>query len=297
MVAYRFCRPDDIPLLVEAVNDCYLAHAPDRGRPMTVDDFRRAMKHVDLWPSNCLLAIDDTGTRPLAVLLGTKRVHEVTVVAVGVHPSHLRDGHARHLLTSLSQKLAVLGPERLVADVPADDPRALALFDAVGWRRERELVDRVRREPSGGGQPVPEDLVIPVTVAELEAAGALTASPDAPLERSVETIRARAERTIGAAVVTPDRVEAFVIAEPVATADGGERPAGRPFEVLAAGCAARERASFLLGLLFRWLSHAAGRPLRLAKTAPGEFDAEVLASAGFEAGRRWIRFAGKARPL
>lgn len=296
VVAYRFCRPDDIPLLVRAVNDCYQIHAP--GAPeMTVDGFRRAMRDVDLWPSNCMVAMDDSGTRPLAVLLGTKRPAEVSVLAVGVHPGHLRKGHGQHLVTSLSQKLAVLGPERLVADVPADDPAALALFAALGWQREHELVDRLRREPTGSGQPIPEDLVIPVTVAELESAGALLVSPRAPLERSVETIRSRAEGTIGAAVVTPDRVEAFVVAEPVRTADGSLRPAGQPLEVLAAGCVARERASFLLGLLFRWLSHSAERPLRLAKTAPGEFDPEVLASAGFEAGRRWVRFAGKARPL
>lgn len=295
MVAYRFCRPDDVPLLVRAVNDCYQVHVPGAAE-MTVEDFRRAMKEVDLWPSNCLLAIDDDGERPLAVLLGTKRPAEVTVLAVGVDPAHQRQGHALHLLTSLSQKLAVLGPERLVADVPVDQPAPLALFAAAGWRREAELLDRLRPEPTGSGQPVPDDLVVPVTVAELDAAGALAVSPDAPLERSAETIRARAERTVGAAVVTPDRVEAFVVAEapPAGTAAGGER---RPLGVLAAGCVARERASFLLGLLFRWLSHAVERPLCIAKTAPGEFDAEMLAASGFEAGRRWVRFAGQARPL
>ena len=133
MVAYRFCRPDDIPLLVAAVNRCYDAHFPGEA-PLTVDGFRREMREEQLWPSNCMLASE--GDEPVAVVLGTKAPDEVKVRRIGVAPGHQRRGHGRHLLESLGSKLAVLGPPRLVADVPSGLPDALAFFAALGWREE-----------------------------------------------------------------------------------------------------------------------------------------------------------------
>ena len=133
MSSYRFCRPDDIEYLVRAVHECWDVHFPD-AEPMTVERFRDEMKFLDVWPSNCLVASTDGG--PVAVLIGTKRTFEVAVLRLGVHPGHQRQGHGLHLLTSLSQKLAVLGPERLVAEVPRSRPGAVELFAAAGYVRE-----------------------------------------------------------------------------------------------------------------------------------------------------------------
>ena len=133
MVAYRFCRPDDIPMLVAAVNRCYDVHFP-AAPPLTVDGFRREMREDRLWPSNCMVAT--AGDEPVAVVLGTKAPEEVQVRRIGVAPGHQRRGHGRHLLESLGSKLAVLGPPRLVAEVPADLDEAMAFFAALGWRRE-----------------------------------------------------------------------------------------------------------------------------------------------------------------
>ena len=134
MVAYRFCRPDDIPLLVSAVNRCYDAHFPG-APPLTVEAFRREMREAHLWPSNCMIAT--AGDEPVAVVVGTKQPDEVRVSRIGVAREHQRQGHGRHLLDSLGSKLAVLGPPRLVAEVPADLENALAFFAALGWRQER----------------------------------------------------------------------------------------------------------------------------------------------------------------
>lgn len=134
MVAYRFCRPDDIPLLVSAVNRCYDVHFP-AAAPLTVDGFRREVREERLWPSNCMVAT--AGDEPVAVVLGTKTPQEVHVRRIGVAPGHQRRGHGRHLLESLGSKLAVLGPPRLVAEVPVVLGEARAFFAALGWTEER----------------------------------------------------------------------------------------------------------------------------------------------------------------
>lgn len=145
MVAYRFCRPDDIPLLVLAVNRCYDAHFP-AAPPLTVEGFRREMREAGLWPSNCMVAT--SGDEPVAVVLGTKEPREVNVRRIGVAPGHERRGHGRHLLESLGNKLAVLGPPRLVADVPARLGGALAFFAALGWREEASLDGDATADPA-----------------------------------------------------------------------------------------------------------------------------------------------------
>lgn len=146
MVAYRFCRPDDIPLLVSAINRCYTPHFP-AAPALTVDDFRREMREAGLWPSNCMVAT--AGDEPVAVVLGTKAAGEVEVRRIGVAPGHQRHGHGRHLLASLGHKLAVLGPPRLVADVPVTLPAALAFFAALGWREEARVQGEGRGATAG----------------------------------------------------------------------------------------------------------------------------------------------------
>jgi GNAT superfamily N-acetyltransferase len=270
--------------------------------PLTVEGFRHEMKVLDVWPSNSMVALDGDG-QPVAVLIGTKRATAVRVLRVGVRPGHQRKGHGRHLVTSLSQKLAVLGPPRLLAEVPAAHRRACEFLEAVGWRFETELVDRLRSAPRDvEAQPVPEDLVIPVTVAELDAAGALEISPHAAWGRQHESLMARADHLVGAAVATPDRVEAYLLAEPVVAWDehgGGPGAAtdGGSLDIVALGCLDPQRAEFLLGLLFRWLSHTSGRALRIPRLAPGEVPPEALAAAGFETADRWLRYVADARPL
>ena len=58
MPSYRFCRPDDIPYLVRAVNECWDVHFPEAPR-MTVDRYREEMRTLDVWPSNSLVASTD----------------------------------------------------------------------------------------------------------------------------------------------------------------------------------------------------------------------------------------------
>ena len=50
MPAYRFCRTDDISLLVDAVNACYGVHFPDQGA-LSTHDFKREIRELNVWAS------------------------------------------------------------------------------------------------------------------------------------------------------------------------------------------------------------------------------------------------------
>lgn len=296
MPSYRFCRPDDIPFLVRAVNECFAAHFP--GTPaMTVDSFRREMKELDLWPSSCMLALTDTD--PIAVLTGTKREDETLVSRIGVRPGHEGQGHGGHLLTSLSQKLAVLGPPRLVAEVPAALPGVGRFFERQGWRRETAFTDWLRPAPSPGGahvDPVPVGLVVPVTVDELAASGALESPPGAAWVRTRKSLQGRRESLEGLAVASPDRIEAWLL---YAAPEGPHRPE-TPVEVVAFGAAAAGgtgHRALLVGALLRTLVAKTGTPVRLLRLTEDEVPTSLLRGLGFTPEAEYHRHATEARPL
>lgn len=296
MPSYRFCRPDDIPFLVRAVNECFAVHFPGPA-PMSAESFRREMKEFDLWPSSSMVAVTDD--EPKAVLTGSKRPEETLVSRIGVRPGEERKGHAGHLLTSLSQKLAVLGPPRLVAEVPVALPGVEAFFDALGWRREAAFADRERTTAAPPADAVPEGLVAPATVDDLGASGVLPgeqAGPEAPpWSRQARTLRNRRDALHGLAVASPDRVEAWLVYDPEAADPGGGVPA---IEVLALGAEDLEHRELLLGALLRRVIQEAGeRPVRLARLREGEVPESLLAALGFAPGAEYHRYSTEAQPL
>lgn len=302
MPSYRFCRPDDIPFLVRAVNECFDVHFPERS-PLSVDGFRREMKQLDLWPSSSMVAAEDDV--PMAVLTGTKRDDEVLVSRIGARPGEERRGHCAHLLTSLSQKQAVLGPPRLAVEVPASRPAVLTFFGALGWKEDGVYTDRLRAAPGEAGvDPVPEgvaELIGPITVAELDAAGILTGPPPpngssgadgggAPpaWERRLESLRGRGDALRGAALASPDRIEGWILWE--------EREGAH--DVVAWNAAEPERRDTVLELLLRHLvATGPDASLRLVKTGEGEVPDGVARAFGFQPDERYHRLTTKAEAL
>jgi GNAT superfamily N-acetyltransferase len=205
--SYRFCRTDDIGLLVDALNRCWLPHVPDEG-PVTPVTFKRSIRDLQVWCSSCMVAF--SGSDPVGVLIGAKRPSGTLVHKIAVHPDHLRQGHGRHLLTSLSSKLAILGPPRMVAEVPEALVPACELFAASGYVQEALLTDYVLQDGEDGD--VGEGFVIPVTVDDLKANGLLgDAYPRVCWKRSVETLTARKDEVAGLAVASDERIEACVL--------------------------------------------------------------------------------------
>lgn len=280
MSSYRFCRTDDIGLLVSALNRCWAPHAPDEP-PMTEAAFKRTIRDLQVWCSSCMVAF--SGADPIAVLIGAKRASGTLIHKVAVHPDHTRRGHARHLLTSLSSKLAILGPPAIVAEVSASAAAACALFTACGYEQAATLTDYV--VPLEGMQApgtVEGRWAMPVTVDDLAANGLLDDRPfQVCWERSVETLTARRAELAGLAIASDEHIEAYLLHGP-----DGELLSLRWF-VEDGGA----RAGQLLSLLSQRVT---GR-LRWPKVHAAEIPSDLLHAFGFRPAGVHVRYLTRAQ--
>jgi GNAT superfamily N-acetyltransferase len=214
--SYRFCRTDDIDLLVGALNRCWLPYVADEP-PVTAASFKRSIRDLQVWCSSCMVAM--SGSDPIGVLIGAKRPTGTLIFKIAVHPDHLRQGHGRHLLESLSSKLAILGPPRIVAEVPETLGAACGLFGASGYAQEAVLTDYDRLRDDNSQLPTPNSqgdrngngFVIPITIDDLAANDLLQAHSQVCWERSIETLIARKDEIAGLAVASDERIEACVL--------------------------------------------------------------------------------------
>lgn len=284
MPAYRFCRTDDISFLADALNACYVVHFSDQ-RALSAGLFKREIRELNVWASSCMAATEDG--EPIAVVTGAKRERETLIHRIGIHPDHLRRGHARHLLESLSHKLSVLGPPRLVAEIPDDRPAARALFEAVGYQAEERFADfslPTALEPVTGARGV-EEVGLERVVAMLDP------SVCRSWQRALETLQNRKDQIRGLALTSDTRLEAGVLFR-----DLPER--GRREIVALAGPLAPGGGTVEAQGMLATVVRAACQADALSVTVPRVSDAEArwadLESMGFERGRTYTRFAALA---
>jgi hypothetical protein len=236
-----------------------------------------------------------SGSDPIGVLIGAKRPSGTLVHRIAVHPDHRRQGHGRHLLASLGSKLAILGPPRIVAEVPESLNAACGLFDACGYVQGAVLTDHVLQRdvldtvgPNLGSAATAGPnlssaaglLLIPVTIDDLAANGLLgEAHLQACWQRSAETLTARKDDITGLAVATDERIEAYLLymkrgAEIVALRsfieDGGTR-------------------------LKQLLARLGEGTFRFPKVHPAEIPKELLETLGFRAAGGHLLYAATAR--
>ena len=280
MSSYRFCRTDDVSLLVDALNRCWSPHFPDEPAE-TPASFKRSIRDLQVWCSSCMVAF--AGSDPIAVLIGAKRPSGTLIHKIAVHPDHLRQGHGRHLLTSISSKLAILGPPRMVAEVPESFAPTRALLNACGYIQEAILTDYVLQQDHN--DIAVEGFVIPVTVDDLTANGLLE-EPDAHLcwERSVETLTARKDEIAGLAVASDERIEAYLL-----YVDRGLEET----EILSLRSFVEDGGARLTQLLSQL--RARGMTSRFAKIHPAEISTELLDTLGFRRAGRHLLYAARAR--
>src|SRR5688500_20111801 len=112
MTAYRFCRSDDIGLLVDALNRCWPPYFPDEPL-MTPAVFKRSIRDLQVWCSSCMVAF--SGSDPIGVLIGAKRPSGPRLHKIAGHPDNARQGHAGHLPAPRSSRRTRLGSRGMVA--------------------------------------------------------------------------------------------------------------------------------------------------------------------------------------
>ena len=301
MSAYRFCRTDDIGLLVDALNRCWAPYHPDEP-PVTPAAFKRSIRDLQVWCSSCMVAF--SGSDPIGVLIGAKRLSSTLVQKIAVHPDHRRQGHGRHLLASLGSKLAILGPPRIVAEVPETLVPARELFGASGYVEDARLTDYVLEMPAlsehGSGEAGlmrVEGFVIPVTIDDLAANGLLGEAPPSPLaaagqvhlqvcwERSVETLTVRKDDIAGLAVASDERIEAYLLYLKRGTEEA---------EIVRLRSFIDDGGARLKQLLSQL--HARGMKIfRVPKVHPAEISKECLETLGFSSAGDHLLYAATAR--
>jgi GNAT superfamily N-acetyltransferase len=275
--SYRFCRTDDVSLLVDALNRCWSPYFPDEPA-VTPATFKRSIRDLQVWCSSCMVAF--AGADPIAVLIGAKRSSATLIHKIAVHPDHLRQGHGRHLLTSLSSKLAILGPPRMVAEIPEAFGPARALFSACSYVEEAELIDYVLEVDEAAVKPAGM-MVIPVTIDDLAANGLLEDRPPTCWQRSVETLTARKDEIEGLAVASDERIEAFVLY----LKDG---------TILSLCSFVEDDGARLQHLLSQLRARGLGA-LRFNKVHPAEISHERLAALRFRPAGGHLLYAATAR--
>ncbi len=296
MTAYRFCRTDDMALLVGALNRCWSPYFPDEP-PMTPAAFKRSIRGLQVWCSSCMVAF--SGADPIGVLIGAKRPSGTLVHPMAVHPDHRRQGHGHHLLESLASKLAILGPPRIVAEVPEALDAACGLFSASGYVQEASLTDYVwqrdenpwTRVEQGGASRM--GFVIPVTVDDLIANGLLAEDhAETCWERSVETVTARKDDIAGLAVASDERIEAYLLY--VKSGVGPDGNAGAA-EVVSLRTFVDDAGTRLMQLLSQ-LCVQGMRTFMFPKVHPAEIPKEGLETLGFRPAGEHRLYAARARP-
>jgi ribosomal protein S18 acetylase RimI-like enzyme len=292
MSAYRFCRTDDIGLLVDALNRCRPPDGLDE--PQTPATFKRAIRDLQVWCSSCMVAFESSD--PIGVLIGAKRPTCTLIHSISIHPEHRRQGHGRHLLASLSSKLAILGPPRLIAEVPEDLVAACRLFRASGYVQEARLTDYVldaTRHAAAWwddqpGQPAAGTragaFLVPVTVDDLTA-NDLLAQPQRCWERSTETLTARKAEITGLAAASDEGIEAFVLYTARAAHEA---------EIVALRSVIDDGGARLRELLSRLRGRGIER-FSFRRVHPCELSPEGLQTLGFTSAGTHLRFTATAR--
>jgi len=185
-------------------------------------------------------------------------------------------------LTSLSQKLAILGPPRLVAEVPANREAARAAFAACGWTIGSRLTDWRRQVSLNSAPSGAREALAPVSVEDLAAAGLLGTGLRC-WQRDLSALEKHKERLSGLAFHSPDRIEAWALWDETGT-------------LWAAGAAPGPFGRIGLPVVLDEIGCRTGNaPLFLLRATPEEMDADLLVELGFERGADHLLFTSRAQ--
>jgi GNAT superfamily N-acetyltransferase len=261
MPSYRFCRPDDLTLMIRAINACYLMHYPDEPA-MTEERLKEHMTLFQVRPGNCMVALEQQ--QPVGVVVSTKRDYGVWIQALGCQPAFQRRGIATQLIEALVRKIAIQRAPLVTVDVPRTNTPALRFFEAMHFTVRGHYVSYQGFLMEGPGIPGSLEAVSPP---DLLAYYAPFHTIPACWERNAETLAGYGTRPQGYAYYAQDMVQGYLIHRDNTILDLALAPQADAQQVSAA----------LLGRM-----RAAGcTHATLAKVPEGESIVPVLARLGF----------------
>ena len=288
MPSYRFCRSDDIPLLIDAHNECFLPAFPERLR-WDLLHYRALSKEIDLWTSSCMVTLEEG--KPVAVMLATKRETDMLVVAIGVKPEHRRLEHGRHMLRSLSAKQAILGPPRMTVELPAEAQEARSFFEACDWVLEAEYEDMVRHDPVFE-TPFVSPLIQPLRLDDLElmAAWAGYVDESSPCwESSRQTLQNRRDAIRGFGFPSFDGWAAWLLYD--------RSPGTGECRILSLGAIDGEQGDVMQAMLVRFFcEQEAPDRIRFSGVRTQSRIHASLLEWGFQPDLRKVRYVSTPRP-
>jgi ribosomal protein S18 acetylase RimI-like enzyme len=278
MPLYRFCRPEDIPMIVQAINACYDIHFPERP-PMTVAQFREGMSLISLWPSNTMVVLQDKD--PIAVIVGTKRPYGCWVAKLGVRSDYQRQGIGRYIAEALIRKLSIIGPRVISVDVPVDNEAAIAFFKALGfetWTHYSSFVGPPHAPRSGdlrNVHPVKPD----VALSRYESFHPVAQC----WERDAHTLQLYAGRLAGHAFWEEDNIRGYILLHHTTVMDLAIDPHVHPVRV---GTALLQRAAADVQEALRMDKVAAHDPVRAILEQAGLTPRELHVHLGLQIAKR-----------
>ena len=147
MPSYRFCRPDDLELIVRAINQCCRIHEPDAPE-MTEERLKAHMTLFAVRPGNCMVALERN--EPVAAVISTRREGEAWIQTLGCQPAFQRRGIASQLVEALVRKIAIQRTGDIAVDVPEENEAALQFFQSAGFEERGGLVTMEGRPLASG---------------------------------------------------------------------------------------------------------------------------------------------------
>jgi GNAT superfamily N-acetyltransferase len=283
MPAYRFCRTDDIPHLTDALNTCYVVHFAGE-KALSVTDFKREIRELNVWSSSCMTATEDG--RPISVVTGAKREHETLIHRIGTHPDFQRHGHARHLLESLSHKLSVLGPPKIVAEVPDDLSDVRDLFEAVGYEAEGRFADFTLSKPLPPLSPA--EYVDRIELEDVLGHEAMAPGVLRSWQRAPETLCSRKDQLHGLVSTSHSGERSYALFRDLTLEGRREIVAIGGGTMLTGG---ERDAPASLARVIRAASHAGSLIVTIPRISSAEIAWPVLEALGFERQRTYTRYA------